>query len=77
MDGDRIELRQMPSGEVQDYLDGSRVRSGAALLIWVDGQWVAARYELTNVQPRTVVLHARDGRTYPLDRETMRFRWPR
>ena len=77
MDGDRIELRQMPNGEVHDYLDGSRLRSGAALLIWVDGQWVAARYELTNVQPRTVVLHARDGRSYALDRETMRFRWPR
>ncbi len=67
----------MPNGAVYDYLDGSRIRSGAELLVSIDGQWIAARYELADGQPRQVVLYSRDGQVYPLDRETMRFRWPR
>lgn len=77
MDDQTIELRETAPGEFRDYLDGSRVRSGAELLVWVDGQWIAARYEIANFEPREAVLYARDGRSYALDRATMRFRWPR
>ncbi len=73
----RIERRRMPNGAVHDYLDGSRIRSGAEVLVSIDGQWIAARYERADVQPRQVMLYRRDGQVYPLDRETMRFRWPR
>ncbi len=77
MEEGRIELRAMPNGDVHDYLDGSRVRSGAELLVSINGQWISARYELTDAEPRQAMLHSHDGRAYPLDRETMRFRWPR
>ena len=77
MEGSTIELREMAAGDTQDYLDGSRVRPGAQLLLWMNGQWISAQYELASLQPREVVLRTRDGQLYPLDRATMRFRWPR
>src|SRR5688572_2345787 len=75
--GDHIELRKMPNGDEFDYLNGSRVRDGAQLLVWVEGQWIAARYELASAQPLKIVLQTLDGRRYPLNRATMRFCWPR
>ncbi len=76
-EGDTFEFREMPNGEFYDYLAGSRVRPGAELLMSVDGQWIAARYEIAVPRPLKVVLQTPDGHRYPLNRATMRFRWPR
>jgi hypothetical protein len=76
MNGNCIELREMPSGEIRDYLDGSRIYSGAQLLMWATGQWVVARYEIADAEHHEVILYGGDGQAFALDRGVMRFRWP-
>ncbi len=72
--GSMIELRES-AFDFRDYLDGKPISSGDQLMLWNDGRWVFARYELASHRRREVVLESVDG-VRGLDRATMRFRWP-
>lgn len=72
--GQAIELRD--SGiDFRDYLDGKAIHNGDQLLLWADGGWICARYEVASFHDRAVVLDSVDG-ARRLDRASMRFRWP-
>ncbi len=70
-----VELQQSPL-DWRDYLHGEPIHNGNLLEWWSGTDWQLVRYESAGRANAFLVIDDEDT-TQTLDRETMRFRWPR
>jgi len=74
-DAATIELRESAL-DWRDYLDGKAVHNGDRLEWWDGTSWQLVRYETEGRAKAYLVGDDAAGIPHPLDRATMRFRWP-
>jgi hypothetical protein len=73
--GQFVELRTSPL-DWRDYLDNTAIHNGNVLEWWNGTTWQLVRYESAGRANAFIVIDD-DDTTQTLDRDTMRFRWPK
>ncbi len=74
-DGHLVELRTSPL-DWRDYGDKEAIHNGNILELWNETTWQLVRYESAGRANAFIVIDD-DDTTQTLDRDTMRFRWPK